>query len=287
MTNARKLSTKLQSQNVQINEQYLMSIFTKVKSLKEVPTQESPVFVIKYGPPASGKGSTHVKNVIARFGKSEKSYIDINVDDIVESLESYKTDSRKTLMNKGITQYTPFKNIDELLNQTTNNNAKKYLKPYIDIRSRDNMKKLNKNKMTLVDRLIQKAIKGKKNIILETSGVSGFPFWIFSVFKGLDFYNIHFVFPLIEMNEGWKRYKKRAIDSFLRGGVFRFGLSKEKYKEFYINSYNKFMAGKEILKKLEKIKNNVNFHVISKGKVLEPGNQTSTIKQYLENANKS
>ena len=49
-----------------------------------------PLFVVKYGPPGSGKSSTNVYNAIKKLGPSMTSYIDINQDTLVESMKLYQ-----------------------------------------------------------------------------------------------------------------------------------------------------------------------------------------------------
>lgn len=222
--------------NTTINQKYLLRIFSKVNKLNNVPTQERPVFIIKYGPPASGKGSRGVKSVIESFGHPLNSYIDINVDDVVESLNTFKKDSRKILNAKGL---TTAEQINQILNKATNKNAENFSKPYFT--TRFNKRLAIPNQMDL---LMKNAIIARKNISFETTGGTGFPSWIFDVFKeGLKNYDIKFIFPLVDCSEGWSRYKRRPTNSYLRGGVFRFGSSKKQYIQQYIKSYNEFLNG--------------------------------------------
>ena len=58
--------------------------------MNNFPNPETPKLIIKYGPPASGKGSAEVKNLIQSFGDPLSSYVNINVDDVVDSTLYFK-----------------------------------------------------------------------------------------------------------------------------------------------------------------------------------------------------
>ena len=59
-----------------------------------------PNFVLKYGPAASGKGSKLMNYTIESLGYNLKSYVNVNIDDAVESVPYYVTSSRNTLKQK-------------------------------------------------------------------------------------------------------------------------------------------------------------------------------------------
>ena len=257
-----------------LNERYLMRIFANANKLNNIPSQTNPVLIIKYGPPASGKGSQYVKDVIKSFGFPPDSYININVDDVVESLNIYKTQSRKTLQNKGVNPNDTVEKINKILNKASNQNASNFLLPYTNIRFNP---KLNIPKQ--MDALMKNAIIGKKNITFETSGATGFPFWIFENMEGLNNYNIKCLFPLLPVSQGWSRYKNRAITSYKKGGVFRFGLTKIKYKENYLKSYKQFLNGEQKLRNLKS-----SFHVIDSDGKQHNKNYRDIIQTYINGA---
>lgn len=132
-----------------------------------------------------------------------------------------------------------------------------------------------------MDTLMQNAINARKNLTFETTGATGFPHWIFKYLTGLEHYRIIFVFPLLHVNDGWKRYKKRAINSYLRDDVFRFGLTKQKYKDNYIESYNQFLKGEQELRNTKKF--NIQFRVILPSNV-KKNNYNASIQEYIKHA---
>ena len=67
-----------------------------------------PKFIIKYGPSASGKGSAAVRRVIEGFGDPITSYINIGVDDVVESSQAFKNMSH-AVIQKLVTSPSPKK----------------------------------------------------------------------------------------------------------------------------------------------------------------------------------
>lgn len=264
----------MNSTKPQINEQYLLRIFAKVNKLNNVPSQSKPILIIKYGPPASGKGSAGVRQVIESFNYPSSSYININVDDVVESIKKFKNNSRKVLNNKGL---TTAEQINNLLNKATNENAKRFSKAYVNTRFNKNLS-IPKQ----MDLLLQNAVNARKNITFETTGATGFPFWLFKYINGLEKYDIRIIFPLVECSEGWRRYKKRPTNSYLRGNVFRFGVSKRAYAEGYIKSYNEFLKAENILKKDRKFSGKVKSIVVDQdASTNNPGLYRPAIRSYV------
>lgn len=225
-----------------INQQYLLRIFSKVNKLNNVPTQNRPVFIIKYGPPASGKSSQPMINVIKSFGYELNTYIHVNVDDVVESIKIFQNESMK-IFQKRLNSNKLKKDqitITKKLNNVSNNNAKMLLTPYVTTRYNSRLK-IEKQ----IDELMKDAIMARKNISFETTGSTGFPFWIFNVLQpGINKYQIKILFPLVDCSEGWRRYKTRAVKSYLKKKWVRFGLSRRQYTEHYIKSYRNFLEGK-------------------------------------------
>lgn len=224
-----------------INQQYLLRIFSKVNKLNNVPTQNRPVFIIKYGPPASGKSSQPMINVIKSFGYELNTYIHVNVDDVVESIKTFQNESMKMFQKRLTTNKLKDQNqIIKILNNVSNNNAKMLFTPYVSIRYNSRLNIENR-----IDELMKHAIMARKNISFETTGSTSFPFWIFNVLQpGINKYQIKILFPLVDCSEGWRRYKARAVKSYVQNKSVRFGLSRRQYTEQYIKSYKNFLKGK-------------------------------------------
>lgn len=198
--------------------------------------------IIKYGPAASGKGSVGVTKAILGFGHELKTYINFNVDDVVESFEKFTKNSRSTLDGILRKYKKEPKNLINLLNNLSQQNTETLSKPYFDIRFN---KALNIAKKS--DTIMANAMNKKINITFETTGSYGFPFWLWEL-KGIEDYQVKFIFPLVEIDNGWRRYKARAIQSYENGKAFRFFSTKEEYKNNHIKSYTNFMENIKFLK---------------------------------------
>jgi len=117
------------------------------------PAKGDPYFVVKYGPPGSGKSSARVYNEIKKLGPSLTSYVDINQDTLVESMKNYQ---------RNHTQY----------------NRLRYHK---------NRKGLSLYKKSAI--VLKKAVEAKANIIVEiTGGRDEDPLdWIHKLIKGTSY----------------------------------------------------------------------------------------------------
>jgi hypothetical protein len=60
------------------------------RSLSEMPTSANPIFILKWGPPASGKSSENVLAEIESFGVPLRDYINFTPDAIIESLLAFR-----------------------------------------------------------------------------------------------------------------------------------------------------------------------------------------------------
>lgn len=207
------------------------------------PKNTRPNFVIKWGPPASGKGSADVKSAIESLGQPLSSYIQIGIDDLVESVKYFKNEStnraRKIFTNRGNVNLTNENSIVKFLNKITEENAKKLGNVYLGIRNTpgSNGSKLS-NKLNSI---LEQSIKLGKNITFESTGIGGWPSWLFTN-RGLKAhnYNVHIVFPLAPFELTWQRYRQRAAYQFLRGKGIRFASTKRSARSQYIESYNQF-----------------------------------------------
>ena len=71
----------------QLNEAEIESIFCDGKKITDLPKSDPPLFILKWGPPGSGKSSAKVTEIIENVGKKPiDSFINFSSDEIVESL---------------------------------------------------------------------------------------------------------------------------------------------------------------------------------------------------------
>ena len=107
--------TELKEVLTQLTQNAMLKIFAKNQNtINRTPSSRRrtrPKFIIKYGPPASGKGSAAVTASIEQLGDKINTYININVDDVVESTNLFRKQSRlllnKLVANKGINATQP------------------------------------------------------------------------------------------------------------------------------------------------------------------------------------
>ena len=208
--------------------------------------------IIKWGPPASGKGSSLVKAAITRLGDPMSSYWQFGVDDAIEFTNYFKTVSQALAKER----FGNVNNINKMMNNLngiSNTNAKAFGKPYTNVRIAENSRG---NKMSnKLNFMIKAAIAARENITFETTGtlpgVTGaprnietpWPAWIWrnSANSFFSHYNLIIVFPIVPFKETWRRYRMRAISSYKRGEGFRFASSKNQLKNSYQQSYTTFL----------------------------------------------
>ena len=238
------MNAQLKAELTSITVNNMAKIFTgngrRVSNVPGPSGGKRPKFVIKYGPPASGKGSAGVRAVMKKFGDPLSSYINISVDDVVESTQAFKNRSR-ALVNSLLKNPTNA-NFNAFLNHATAEQVKAFASAYTSVRFGKNMTGANFG-AKLNDVLIQ-ALEAGKNITFETTGALKFPSWIWSTYKDLlRKYRIYIIFPMVPFEETWRRYKKRPANAY-RNGVsgFRFASTKSQLRQDYVSSY-KFMRG--------------------------------------------
>jgi len=141
------------------------------------PANNDPLFVVKYGPPGSGKSSTNVYNAIKKLGLPLTSYIDINQDTLVESLKPYQ---------KNHTRYN-------------------------ELRYQKNKKGLSLHEKSTI--LLKKAVNARANIIIEITGgyeePNGPLGWIHKMLRDTS-YKLIVVMPQVEIETILKRLEKRT-----------------------------------------------------------------------------
>jgi hypothetical protein len=132
---------------------------------------KDPLFVVKYGPPGSGKSSERIYKAIEKLSPLT-SFVDINQDTLVESLQNYQ---------KNHTQY----------------NRLRYQK---------NKKGLSLYKKSSI--VLKQAVKAHANIIVEITGgrdegKEGPLGWIYKLLKGTS-YKLIIVMPTVPLETSLK-----------------------------------------------------------------------------------
>ena len=142
-----------------------------------IHSSSDPLFVVKYGPPGSGKSSERIYKAIEKLAPLT-SFVDINQDTLVESLVEYQ---------KNHTQY----------NRLRYQKNKKGLSLY--------------NKNTIV---LKQAVKAHANIIVEMTGgrdegPTGPLGWIYKLLKGTS-YKLIVIMPTVPLETSLKRLETRS-----------------------------------------------------------------------------
>ena len=76
-----------------ITKEKIIEIFCKGRPVGSFPSAERPVFLLKWGPPGSGKSSAKVRSFIDTLGVASTDFIDYSPDNIIEDLVPYRFDS--------------------------------------------------------------------------------------------------------------------------------------------------------------------------------------------------
>ena len=138
------------------------------------PAKGDPLFVVKYGPPGSGKSSARVYQEIKKLGPPITSYVDVNQDTLVESMIEYKHNHTK----------------------------------YNRLRYQKNKKGLSLYKKSAI--VLKKAVEARANIIIEiTGGNDEDPLkWIHTLIKGTS-YKLIVIMPTVPLETILKRLEIR------------------------------------------------------------------------------
>jgi len=281
----------------------LTSILTNkmATQVSNLPRVSRPKLVIKWGPPASGKGSQAVREAISDLGEPYNTYLHINIDAIVESTNYFKNTSRKALINflksRGVENVTALsnENISKFLNTVTSAEAKKLRKAYGNVRFARLYETLPlatpaprgqiSKEMRLSskqDALLDQALESRRNVSVETTGSAlhgnSWPRWLIDKLNDPKVkqhnYKVVVVFPLVPFAESWRRYRLRPIQSFMSGGGFRFASSRADLRNTYIQSYINFRSI---------LNNEAQYNHIDKVVVLDPANRSRNIKYNSNN----
>ena len=76
-----------------LTKEKIIEIFCNGRPFESFPSAERPVFVLKWGPPGSGKSSAKVRSFIDTLGVASTDFIDYSPDKIIENLAPYRFES--------------------------------------------------------------------------------------------------------------------------------------------------------------------------------------------------
>jgi len=274
-----------------MNEAKMLNLFVKNKTIKKLFTGRSggkkPVLVVKYGPPASGKGSPPTRKAIESLGVRYDKMIHFNVDDVIESLEQFKGASRQQLKttfeyltNNSLPPNKMMKKLETNLNKIGKDQIDDFSKIYFNTRNTPINNKGTKVGQ-LMDDMMSKAMVMGLDISMETTGSFSFPDWLFSDPKlqpYIDKYQVVFVFPTVKCSTAWRRYKRRPIESYMRDGPFRFGSTKVGFANQYIKSYKAFIKNMPNLM----VEKDVSYIVIGKSPTARIYNNSPALGRLLD-----
>lgn len=235
----------------------------KITSINKLPRPTGrPKLVVKWGPPASGKGSAAVKSAIASLGDPLNSYFNLNIDALIEESNWFKRASRlqaklvlakNTPKLKGLNiNSSNIKNISNKLNNLSGKNTTRLGGPYKWLRFKfplpgtPSRNKPYRTPGNVQDEVLGDVMRSGRNVTFETTGERGhgWPGWLFAKLRQENIarhnYQIVFVFPLLPFSETWARYKSRAIKSYKSGEGFRFASTRSQLRDTYRNSYINF-----------------------------------------------
>tara|TARA_R110002072_G_scaffold84065_4_gene190572 strand:- start:830 stop:1723 length:894 start_codon:yes stop_codon:yes gene_type:complete len=195
--------------------------------------------VILYGPPGSGK-SKYLRD--AKLKTSD--YVHISIDNIIESIGIFCTQSRETSLkvfgtNGKLTKTELVQRLDKLPRGEVDKISTTYRK---FAESKNSFSKTLKDKMVYI---FENSINEGKNIILEMTGTN--PLWFNILRDNMKHiknknYEVQFVFPVISFEQMWLQYRMRAARQILSSSeCVRFGMFKSKAKQSYQQSYNNFI----------------------------------------------
>lgn len=204
-----------------------------------------PITIIKYGPPASGKGSTFVKKKIREILNTNQNIpTQINANGKITFIKSYTNSYGNTRQLVNINMNKPIESNPEYIEATTKQKTqlqteygKNLYLNKLTTKNTEKMYNLYSKYAQSIYQLATNELKGaNKNgadVIIETTGQRGLPDWL----EINEYRKYHIIFPIIPFETLWKRYKNRANT----GKVFRILSTKEQLREVYIKSYNEFL----------------------------------------------
>ena len=63
------------------------------RKLEDLPSSENPIYILKWGPPGSGKSSSKVTEFIKSLGQPIENYVDYSTDKLVESYVPFRSET--------------------------------------------------------------------------------------------------------------------------------------------------------------------------------------------------
>ena len=76
-----------------LSKEKIIQIFCNGRPLDSFPSADRPIFLLKWGPPGSGKSSAKVRSFIDTLGVASTDFIDYSPDKIIENLVPYRFES--------------------------------------------------------------------------------------------------------------------------------------------------------------------------------------------------
>ena len=86
-------SPKLYMSQDQFTPETIERIMCNGRTLEDLPKSETPIYVLKWGPPGSGKSSKKVIEFIKTLGVPLENYVDYSTDKLIESYVPYRAKS--------------------------------------------------------------------------------------------------------------------------------------------------------------------------------------------------
>lgn len=161
------------------------SILTSGKTVDTLTQHETPLLIIKLGPPGSGKSSEHTANIIRDLGVDPSDALVSDIDSVFASFRDFRNATRRVRNNYrrrsfNANFYRRLSNIHVNTKGVTNIAQQKTIKRHMD-------------------GMLSKAIRSKKNIVLESVAPIS---WIFSNFETLlrvNNYSIYILFHTLSI----------------------------------------------------------------------------------------
>ena len=77
----------------QFTPEKIEEIMCNGRKLEDLPSSENPIYVLKWGPPGSGKSSSKVTDFIKSLGQPIENYVDYSTDKLVESYVPFRSET--------------------------------------------------------------------------------------------------------------------------------------------------------------------------------------------------
>lgn len=169
-----------------------------------------PYIIITAGP--AGAGKSKLPKLIIDKLKLNSKFVNIQIDDIVQSNPTYKSKINSIITNKGLNK----KVINKITSNTFNNNnlVKRIENAYFAVREGNFCgKKSNMTCNEYNDALLNDAFDNNKNVVFETTGNSNNTIaWLFTQIP--KNYKIIIAYMIISYNVLLTRVAKRTLNTF-------------------------------------------------------------------------